>query len=171
MVPKPTTPPQQVDLHVTRSISGHLIILHGPLHWSAKRQGITARSTAESEIYATNNCVKQILQLSNIISDLGLTKQLLSTTTPIFNDNMACVQWAKNKTNRNIRLIQIRENATREAVHKKQVTIHHIPGKNNPADIFTKEQKDSTHFLTLRDIILSKPFAELLLTANPPKKT
>ena len=75
-IPNPQEPPQQVDLHVTRSISGHLILLHGPLHWSAKRQSITARSTAESEIYATDTCVKQILHLSNIINDLGLSVKL-----------------------------------------------------------------------------------------------
>ena len=104
-IPNPQEPPQEVDLHVTRSISGHLILLHGPLHWSAKKQSITARSTAESEIYATDTCVKQLLHLSHIINDLDLSKQLLSTTTPIFNDNKACVQWSKNKTNRNIRHI------------------------------------------------------------------
>ena len=138
-IPNPHEPPQEVDLHITRSISGHLILLHGPLHWSTKKQSITARSTAESEIYATDTCVQQILHLSHIINDLDLSKQLLSTTTPIFNDNMACVQWSKNKTNRNIRHIQIRENATREAVKNKQVSVHHVNGKDNPADIFTKE--------------------------------
>ena len=166
-LPNPQDPPQEIDLHVSRSISGHLIMLHGPLHWSAKIQTITARSTAESEIYATDTCVEQILHLPHIISDLGLTKQLLAKTTPIYNDNMACVQWSKNKTNRNIRRIQIRENVTREAVQNKQVEIHHIEGKSNPADIFTKEQKDTSHFLTLRDIILSKPFPELPRTNIP----
>ena len=143
---------------MTRSISGHIILLKGPLHWKASRQTITARSSAESEIYATDNCVKEILRLSHIIEDLNLHKHLMSTTTPIFNNNMACAQWSNKKTNRNIRHIQIRENATREAVHKKKVKIHHVGGKDNPADIFTKEQKDTTHFLKLRDIILSKPF-------------
>ena len=169
-IPNPQEGPQEVDLQTSRSISGHIITLNGPLHWSAKRQSITARSTAESEIYATDNCVKQILHLSHIISDLGLTKQLMPSTTPIYNDNMACVHWSKNKTNRNIRHIQIRENATRESVQNKTISIHHIDGKYNPADIFTKEQNDSSHFLALRDIILSKPFPELSITADPPKK-
>lgn len=54
----PQESPQNVELFKTRSISGHLISLHGPLHWSAKRQGITARSTTEAETYATDECVK-----------------------------------------------------------------------------------------------------------------
>ena len=156
-IPNPQEPPPPVDLHITRSISGHLILLKGPLHWKAKRRSITARSTAESEIYATDNCVKEILNLSHIIKDLNLHKQLMSDTTPIYNGNMACIQWSKNKTTRNIRHIQIRENATREAVKNKQVAIHHIGGKDNPADIFTKEQKDTSLFLKLRNIILPPP--------------
>lgn len=119
-VPPPQVNTNELELYLTRSISGHLTILHGPLHWSAKRQQITARSTAEAEIYATDECVKHILHLSNIVSDLGLTKQLLAKSTPIFNDNMACVQWANNKTSRNIRHIQIRENATCESVQNNE---------------------------------------------------
>ena len=147
-----------LELFITQSISGYLTVLHGPLHWSAKRQQITARSTAEAKIYATDECVKHILHLSNIITDLDLNTTRMPKTTPIFNDNRACVLWSQKKTSRNIRYIQIRDNATREAVHDKTVSVSHIPGKINPSDIFTKEQKDAGHFIKLRDIILSKPF-------------
>ena len=153
-VPNPQEPPTEIDLYKTRSISGYLINLMGPLHWSANRQHITARSTAEADIYATDECVKSILQLSHIIKDLDLHHELLDKSLPIFNDNNACVQWNKNTTTRSIRHIQIRDNASREAVHIKKITITHVGGKDNPADIFTKEQKDTDHFLKLRDIVL-----------------
>ena len=45
----------ELELFKTRSLSGYLLWLGGPLHWSAKRQGITARSLAEAEIYATDD--------------------------------------------------------------------------------------------------------------------
>ena len=86
---------------------------------------------------------------------------------------MGCVLWSKNKTTRNIRHFQIRENATRESVHNKQVSIKHIDGKLNPADIFTKEQKDTLHFIKLRDIIMSKPFPPSTLSdeiSNPQEQ-
>ena len=35
-------------------MSGYLITLNGPLHQQAKRQTITARSSAEAEIYAAD---------------------------------------------------------------------------------------------------------------------
>ena len=51
-IPKPGNPPQHLDLWKSRSISGFMIWLGGPLHWQSKRQSITARSSAEAEIYA-----------------------------------------------------------------------------------------------------------------------
>ena len=47
-----------LDLFKSRSNSGFLIWRSGPLHWSSKRQTLTARSSAEAEIYATDECVK-----------------------------------------------------------------------------------------------------------------
>ena len=55
-IPNPQEPSEEVHLFKTQSISGYLINLLGPLHWSANRQHITARSTAEAEIDATNEC-------------------------------------------------------------------------------------------------------------------
>ena len=58
----PTTQ-SQLDLFKTRSLSGYLLLFGGPVHWMSKRQTITARSTTEAEIYATDECVKQLLHL------------------------------------------------------------------------------------------------------------
>ena len=156
-VPKPHEKKQQLDLFKTRSISGHLIHLHGPLHWLAARQKSTAQSTAEAEIYSTNECVKDLLNLRHIINDLHLNNMITPGPTPIFNDNMACVQWSHNKTNRSMRHIQIRENLIRENIQNGKMSVTHITGKINPADIFTKEDKDPTHYILLRNFILSSP--------------
>ena len=58
--------PTQSSIHLfkSRSISGHVISFHGPLHWTAKRQTITARSSTEAEIYATDDCCKDKLYSS-----------------------------------------------------------------------------------------------------------
>ena len=63
---------QKLPLFKSRSISGHILLLNGPLHWSAKRQKITACSSAEAEIYATDECCKDILHTHHIIEDLHL---------------------------------------------------------------------------------------------------
>lgn len=146
-----------LPLFKSRSMSGHLIFLYGPLQWQSKRQTITARSSAEAEIYATDECVRELIYLRKIYTGLNLHNQFFSNPISIKNDNMACVQWCKNRTTRTIRHIQLRDNAVRESVQRKQVSINHIPGKENVADIFTKEDRDKSHFTSLRNKILFPP--------------
>ena len=92
-VPKHDVPP--VDLWKSCSMSGHLLSLHGPLHWLSKPQTVTARSSAEAEIYATDKYVKDMQFITHIIQDLGLSESLVSPPVLILNNNMACVQWSK----------------------------------------------------------------------------
>jgi hypothetical protein len=48
----------------------------------------------------------------------------------------------------------MRENHVRENVENHFVSIQHIGGKRNLADIFTKEMKDANHFVELRDLMM-----------------
>lgn len=146
-----------IPLFKSRSISGHIIFLYGPLHWQSKRQTITARSSAEAEIYATDECVRELIYLRKLYTELNLHNVFFKKAIDIRNDNMACVQWCKNRTTRSIRHIQLRDNAVRESIQKKEVDISHIPGRDNIADIFTKEDRDPNHFTRLRDRILYAP--------------
>ena len=150
--------PKQIELFKSRSMSGHIVFLYGPIQWQSKRQTVTARSSVEAEIYATDECVRELIYLRKVIRDLNMEKQIIKNPIPIFNDNMACVQWSKNKTTRSIRHIQLRDNGVREEVQKGRVNIYHIKGADNLADIFTKEDKDPNHFKEIRNRILYKPF-------------
>eukprot|EP00558_Chaetoceros_sp_UNC1202_P009040 CAMPEP_0197232302 /NCGR_PEP_ID=MMETSP1429-20130617/152_1 /TAXON_ID=49237 /ORGANISM="Chaetoceros sp., Strain UNC1202" /LENGTH=1842 /DNA_ID=CAMNT_0042690279 /DNA_START=1 /DNA_END=5529 /DNA_ORIENTATION=- len=141
----------------SRSISGYVIMLGGPLHWESKRQKITARSTAESEIYATDECVKRLTQIRNISADMGFEDLIMPDTIPIYNDNNACVQWSASMTTRGLRHIQMRENAVREEHAKGHIKCIHIKGDINISDMFTKEDKDTKHFISIRDQIMAKP--------------
>ena len=114
---------------------------------------IYGKKTAESEIYATDECVKVLLQLKHIIEDLGWSETLLPKAIPVFNDNMACVSWSKGTTSKRIRHMQIRENAVRESVIAKFITVSHCDGNTNLADLFTKEDKDPLHFISIRNLI------------------
>ena len=161
-MPKPGRTYQDLDLFKSRSISGHIIVLHGPLHWSSKRQKITARSSAEAEIYATDQCVKDLIYLRNIINDMDL-RNILPPKSTIYNDNMACVTWAKSKTTKGLRYIQIRENAVRE---NPNIRVAHVEEKINPADMFSKEDKSAEHYQSLRDTTVQRPFANYTIVNN-----
>ena len=142
----------------TRSLSGFLIWLGGPVHWISKRQTITARSSAESEIYATDECTKSLLHLSQLLEGLSLKNTFMSSPTTVYNDNSACIQWSSNMTTKGLRHVQIRENAVRESVLNGFMTVKHIQGKVNLSDLFTKEDKDTGHFITIRDFIITDKF-------------
>ena len=145
---------RQIELYKTRSLSGFLLWLGGPVHWVSKRQTITARSSAEAEIYATDECTKSLLHLSFIIEGFKLTSELMPSPTTVYNDNSACVNWSKNTSTKGLRHIQIRENAVRESCINGFIVVKHISGKVNLSDMFTKEDKDVQHFVTLRDHIV-----------------
>jgi hypothetical protein len=85
---------------------------------------------------------------------LGVRDLFMPQTTVVFNDNSACVNWSKQVTTKGLRHIQMRENMVREQVGKKFVSIQHIGGKVNIADIFTKEMRDTSHFVAPRDLFM-----------------
>jgi deoxyuridine 5'-triphosphate nucleotidohydrolase len=155
--PKPDDPPVELELFKSRSISGFVIWLGGPLHWVSKRQSITARSSTEAEIYAVDECTKCLQHISNILQDLNLLHIFTENQPiPIQNDNEAAVKWSHNMTTKGLRHIQMRENAVREQIQLGFITVEHIGGKQNLADAFTKEEKDTNHFITCRDLLVSK---------------
>ena len=78
----------------------------------------------------------------------------MPTTTTILNDNKAYVNWSKRTTTKGLRHIQMRENHVRENVESQFVTIAHVGGKVNLADLFKKEMKDTGHFVELRDLMM-----------------
>ena len=96
--------------------------------------------------------------MRKVFTNLNIHDRFMSKTISVFNDNMACVQWSKNRTTRTIRHIQLRDNAVRENVRRKLIDIQHIPGATNIADIFTKEDRDKNHFISLREKILFPHF-------------
>ena len=150
--PKPND--TSVELFKSRSLSGFIIWMHGPIHWVSKRQTITARSTAEAEIYATDECTKFLIHLYNILQDLKLVDTLMPSPTTIYNDNAACVAWSHSMSTKGLRHIQIRENAVRERVQGGYIEVRHIRGDINISDLFTKEDKDTKHYLIIVNEIM-----------------
>jgi len=60
-----------LPLFVSRSMSAFYVDLFGPLHWLSKHQSVTAGSSAEAEIYATDECVKFLLELVQLLDFLN----------------------------------------------------------------------------------------------------
>jgi hypothetical protein len=89
------------------------------------------------------------------MSDLHLLD--CSSPTNIYNDNHGAIDWSNTFCTKGMYHMNIRENAVREAQVMNEVSIHHIPGSHNPADLFTKEFKSDLTFRTLRNLTLFYP--------------
>jgi len=92
----------ELPLFASRSMSAFYIDLLGPLHWLSKRQSVTAGSSAEAEIYATDECIKFLLELSQILEFLKVKHLFMPDTNIVYNDNKACIQWSKNTTTKGL---------------------------------------------------------------------
>ena len=143
-----------------RSMSGCISFrMGGPITWKAIRQDKTSQSSCEAEIRATNEGGKSTMGIRLTLADLRRHGYPVSDdfeATDVFNDNEACVQWSHIVTSKNIRHMELKENSIREWVQDKSLTIKFVKGKDNPADIFTKEMRDGAHFRRLRDSFMSR---------------
>ena len=149
--PKRDAAPIERDPDSFRSVSGSLIFFsHGPVSWGAQRQTLTALSSCEAEINATNETVKSILEIRILLRNLNLP---LTSLVPVYNDNKGAVDWCKGTITKKTRHIDLQENHVKENINRT-LSLSHIPGKTNLADIFTKEYKDSTFYLRLRDLLV-----------------
>ena len=93
------------------------------------------------------------------MSDLELIDefQIAQATNLLFNDNQGSIAWASSEAiTKRLRHLNIREVAVRDAQRLGEVSVGHIPGTLNVADIFTKEMKDTAHFVALRASIMSR---------------
>jgi hypothetical protein len=139
----------ELPLFVSHSMSAFYVDCLGPLHWMSKCQTITVGISAEAEIYATNECVKFLLELVQIYEFFGIKDIFMPGTNNIYNDNQACINWSKKCTTKGLRHIQMKENLVRETIASQFVHVSHVDGNVNLVDIITKEMKDTSHFVEL----------------------
>jgi hypothetical protein len=126
----------------------------GPLTWKADQQERTSLSLCEAEIWATNMGSCLTINTRNMIlhlSTCGYPINNASSPTPIYNDNEACIKWCHNMTSKGNRHIELQENVTCEWVDKGAITVSHVSGKSNLANILTKEMRDGANLCRLQD--------------------
>jgi len=75
--------PVELPLFTSRSMSAFYIDPLDPLHWMSKRQSVTAGSSAQAEIYATNECVKFLIDLVILLDFLEVKGIFMPGTTVI----------------------------------------------------------------------------------------
>jgi hypothetical protein len=85
------------------------------------------------------------------LANCGFPINDTSLATPVYNDDNACIKWCRILTSKGNCHIKLRKSVTREWVDNGSITVSHVSGKSNPADLFTKEMQDGAHSRRLRD--------------------
>jgi Reverse transcriptase (RNA-dependent DNA polymerase) len=119
-----------------KPVAGHVLLVHGgPVTWASKTQQLTSTSSTEAEYRALSDSVKDVLWLSQILSCFSVVPRPF----PMKSDNMGAIKAAKNHTTtKHTKHIELHVQFIRERVQRMEVDITHIPGIDNPADLFTK---------------------------------
>jgi hypothetical protein len=148
-----------------RSCAGYLAFLaDGPIYWRSGMVDSLSLSSCESEIRAINMAmdpIKEALHLQHLLHEIEENLQLnrhlpqydIMTSIPIeiLEDNSACIDWSKHRTNstkmrhleRDLKWIQ-------QYVAAKLIRLVHIPTGNQIADMMTKALQPQ-QFIYLRD--------------------
>jgi len=78
------------DHNTRRSTSGMITIMNnGPISWSSRLQKVCAQSSAESEIYAVTDSVKEAIHIRLLCEESEIRERDVPLT--IWEDNTACI--------------------------------------------------------------------------------
>ena len=113
-----------------------LTLANGAISWRSRRQKTVALSVAEAEYMELAVTAKQAAWLRSFSQEIG--RSPIHPTT-ICADNQAAIFLATNPAKQmRIKHMDIHYHYIREQVEDHKVMICHIPGEDNPADLFTK---------------------------------
>jgi hypothetical protein len=104
--------------------------------WSAKRQTVVSRSSAEAEYRAVANGVAEATWLRQLLLELQAPP---SRCTLVYCDNISAVYRSNNLVqHQRTKHVEIDLHFVREKVAIGQVRVLHVPTTSQFADVFTK---------------------------------
>ncbi|KAK6120654.1 hypothetical protein DH2020_045604 [Rehmannia glutinosa] len=120
-----------------KSTGGHFVLLGGNLLlWSAKKQGVVSRSSAESEYRSLADTTADLVWLQSLLKELDIK---IEQSSLLWCDNMSAVAMASNPVfHARTKHIEIDIHFVRDKVLSKAIDIRYIPSEDQPADLFTK---------------------------------
>jgi len=121
-----------------RSTSGMIILMNGgPITWSSRLQKITAQSSAESEIYAVCEAVKEAIHIKLLCEETGIRQP--NKPMAVYEDNSACIALGHSlKNSKSAKHFQVRLRFLQEHVRDKTIEFEKVDTKEQLADGFTK---------------------------------
>lgn len=128
-----------------KSTSGHCVIFAGSvLLWRVRTQRVVALSSAEAEYYAVSKCACDAIWVRHFFEEMG--RSFGDRPFVIRVDNQAAIAMAANPVYRSrTKHIDLPVHHIRDEVKQGRITLQHIDGNANAADIFTKPLPEPAH--------------------------
>ena len=125
------------DVTNGRAVTGILFFVNQtPIDWYTKKQATVETATYGSEFAAARTAVQRIIGLRNTLRYLGVP---VHGSTYLFGDNESVItSGSLPHSPLRKRWHGLAYHYTREAVAAKIISLHHLPGELNPADILSK---------------------------------
>lgn len=135
-----------------KSVSGYVFILNGAaISWKCAKQNVVAQSTGEAEYLSVSVAAREALWFRHLYKEIGFDPQ--TTPTTIFSDSEIAINMTKNAVYRSrTKHINLAYHHIRDEVAQGTVSVIHISGKENPADIFTKPLPAEAHERIVRQL-------------------
>ena len=121
-----------------RSTSGQIVLMNGgPISWLSRQQKLCAQSSAESDIYAVTDNVKEALHLRLLCEESGIRTPGLPMT--VWEDNNACIHLGHNlRGSQQAKHYQLRLRFLNEHIWENNIEFSRVNTADQLADGFTK---------------------------------
>lgn len=126
-----------MDLDDRRGTTGTLFYFSDNLvTWSSQKQQTVALSSCEAEFMAATSAACQAVWLRNLLKDLTGWE---SSSVKLYVDNKLAIELMKNPVfHGRSKHIDTKFHFIRECVEKEIITVEHINGEEQRADVLTK---------------------------------
>ena len=124
-----------------RSTNGGLVLLNGcVIHAWSKQQSTVALSSAEAEFVSMSRGVVEIMFVRNFLEEAGL-----AVSTPMIEtDSRPAIDMCRKRMVGRVKHLDRSLYFVRELVESKSISLRHIPGHSNIADLLTKHVDQQT---------------------------
>ena len=111
--------------------------------WKSKKQGTVSLSSAETEYRSMRCVVVKLSWLSRLLHELAISS---ITLIPVRCDNQVAIYIAKNPVfHERTKLIELDYHFVREKLMAGLISLHHVPTKQQLADVLTKPLTGALH--------------------------
>jgi len=121
----------------SRSTGGFAICIGGgAIQWGSRLQPHVSLSSTESEYTTASKVGCEVMWMRYLLKELGYD---VSRPSPLLVDNKSAIQVAKHPEHQStMKHVHRAYHWIRDLVDQKQIAVSHVPGNENPADIFMK---------------------------------